>query len=94
MAQSRQMSRVVVVVVVERGGRAEGQGKETIALLCVDAFMIMKVEPGWPRRPVLDTKIILNKSGTVGACLVLRQRVCVTAPLFTKMPNCISLATG
>lgn len=41
-------------------------------------------------RPVLNTKIILYKSGTVGACLVLRQRVCVTGPLFTKMPNCIS----
>lgn len=41
---------------------------------------------GWPCRPVPYTKIILNKSGTVGACPLLRQRVRVTAPLFSNMP--------
>lgn len=41
---------------------------------------------GRPCRPVPYTKIILNKSGTVGACPLLRQRVRVTAPLFSNMP--------
>ena len=47
--------------------------------------------PRWPAGQSWNTKIILNKSGTVGACLVLRQRGCVTAPLFTRTPNYISL---
>lgn len=56
---------------VARWAGGHSKSEETTGLLCVVGLM----DP--LARPVLNTKIILNKSGTVGACLVLRQRVCV-----------------
>lgn len=63
-----------------RMSRGQCQAEETIGLLCTEGFMIMKVDP--------DTKMVLCTSA--GAVVLLRQRVCVTAPLFTRTFNCIS----
>lgn len=74
MAESRQMS------------KGQGDRGDNRSPVC-GRFYDNGSGPSWP---ALNTKIILNKSSTVGARLVLRQRVCVTAPLFTKMRNCIT----
>lgn len=64
-----------------RMSRGHSQAAETIALLLTEGFMIMK-------SGLQHKDGSLHKSGSVA---LLRQRVCVTAPLFTRTFNCISL---
>lgn len=71
-------------------GTAVRAGRQLGSCVCA-RFYDNESGPRWPG-PSWNTKIILNKSRTVGARLVLRQRVYVTAPLFTKMPKCTCIA--